>query len=697
MGLLDVFTKASGPGARAIEPRPAQAKAAFDLLPHGVQGRALAPDSSGAALLTAYKRNELVFACINAKAQAAVDPRFVVQERRGSGNWAESIGHPLRRLIMRPNPYMTESDLMRAAISSLDVSGRFYAEIVRGKGSRLPVQLWPLNPNNVARINGPGGTVAGYQYKIGRAEVFIKAEDMIERVALDFTTRLGALSPLAVALGAVDADTAQTDFIRSFFNNAGVPSGFLKILNRSLDEGEAQDIKAQWRSKYGRSSGLQNDIAVLDENAEYQKVGAGLDELDSDSIRGFTESRICMVFGVPPQIVGAKVGLEHATYSNYQEAMRAFWDNTLGPLFKDWASFFTWALLPQFEGERVDAEQVRCSWDMSEVAALQEDVDQAQARSRAAFQVGGITLNELRSDLKRKKDPAGEYYLRPLNVEPVMLGEAIGEQAQQAREQSAQAPEIEPAPGDTRLLTEADLLEGKSAQLPEAKKKDLRAQILKQRRALDKLEAKARADVESYLSAEYKAAAQQLAKRTKAGEPEQLGLALDFGDRIAKTLGRWYVLILQSAYDDSKANTGFELDFDLANDAVQGILAELAQKVRAVADTTRQEIQALVGKQAAEGWTIEQLAAQIGELAFARAKTRAELIATTESAAAYSLGSANYYREAGVKRAEWLVFDPCPICEPNADTQVKLGSPFPSGHTLPPAHPACRCAIAPII
>jgi hypothetical protein len=50
-----------------------------------------------------------------------------------------------------------------------------------------------------------------------------------------------------------------------------------------------------------------------------------------------------------------------------------------------------------------------------------------------------------------------------------------------------------------------------------------------------------------------------------------------------------------------------------------------------------------------------------------------------------------------VESVEWLVTEPCELCAPNADKVVPLGKGFPTGHLHPPAHPNCRCAIAPVI
>lgn len=77
--------------------------------------------------------------------------------------------------------------------------------------------------------------------------------------------------------------------------------------------------------------------------------------------------------------------------------------------------------------------------------------------------------------------------------------------------------------------------------------------------------------------------------------------------------------------------------------------------------------------------------------------SRALMIAITESNRAVSAATVARYSEAGLQEMEWTTFDPCDICASNDGKTVPIGGAFPSGHTQPPAHPHCRCALIPVI
>jgi HK97 family phage portal protein len=403
-------------------PTAAQAKALnISLAPNGfvnevqtmiVRGKSSSYGADTAALEATMSTNELVYACINIRASAARDPRLIVQQqitKDGQISYEEVPAHPFRQLIMHPNPLMTEGDLMQAAIVSWDVSNprRLYCEKVYKNG--LLVQLWPLNPACMTPryAQTTGRELIGYTWAEGQKKRDYTLDDLLIRAAPAWYDP----PPLIAALGSISADTAQTQTIGTYFANGGIPPLFLKY-SMALNDPQRDEIRAKWRAIYGGGAAA-GDIGILDVNSDVREVGSKLDQLASQTLRSVSESRICMVFGVPPLIVYAYVGLLRATYSNLKEAWAGFWDATMSPAFKEWRDWFTWALLLEFEDEAtIRSEKIKLAYDMSTVAALQEDVDAIQGRARANFESRLISQNEARAALGYAATVGGDdtYY-----------------------------------------------------------------------------------------------------------------------------------------------------------------------------------------------------------------------------------------------------------------------------------------------
>lgn len=180
---------------------------------------------------------------------------------------------------------------------------------------------------------------------------------------------------------------------------------------------------------------------------------------------------------------------------------------------------------------------------------------------------------------------------------------------------------------------------------------------------------------------------------------DQLGL--DLGPEVALLMRRYYPLLLRQAYAGAGEQLGVGIAFDVDNPFVQETLAELASLVTGVAETTRDEIRALVGKQAEEGWSVAELAAQIRAHGETMSSSRSETIARTETAAAYSRGSLLAYEESGVVAAvEWLATlddQTSPECQALHGTRAALGRAFADGTMHPPRHPNCRCVLVPVV
>lgn len=384
-------------------------------------------------LVRTFSANELAFACVSIRAECAGDPTLQVEQRQSDGTYTPIPGHPLRRLFVRPNDHQDSAAFMRAAVASFDICGVFYAERLVSAAGGL-VGLNPLNPASVTPMYSDNQLIYRWQ-ESGAQKIDFRPDELLIRRG-DWTRP----ARMAVALSTTDGDSAQTDYVRSFFNNGGVPSGRIKVKG-TISQEVADGIRNRWRAMFTRYS-RQHDVAVFDDNGDYEKIGSNLDELESAIVRGVSESRICMTFGVPPLVVYSYFGLSRSTYSNMREAMRGFWDLTMSPLLKEWRAFFLWSLLSEFESqEAILSEQIRLGWDMSLVSALQEDTDAKEKRARDNLTAGAIQVNEARAALGVPPDPAGAYYLRTKSMTAQKFGEFP---------EAAPAPAPAPAPvGDT--------------------------------------------------------------------------------------------------------------------------------------------------------------------------------------------------------------------------------------------------------
>jgi hypothetical protein len=118
--------------------------------------------------------------------------------------------------------------------------------------------------------------------------------------------------------------------------------------------------------------------------------------------------------------------------------------------------------------------------------------------------------------------------------------------------------------------------------------------------------------------------------------------------------------------------------------------------IQGINQTTLDRIGTILGRALSKGETPQSVRGQLEDLL--DDSDRALTIAQTEMSSAVSVASRELYEESGAELVEWIVADPCDLCQENSDVSpIGIGDVFPSGDTEPPAHPNCVCDIAPYV
>lgn len=162
-------------------------------------------------------------------------------------------------------------------------------------------------------------------------------------------------------------------------------------------------------------------------------------------------------------------------------------------------------------------------------------------------------------------------------------------------------------------------------------------------------------------------------------------------DRMEALARKYAPMLLKAAYDDAASEHGLQVAFDQANPRVQDVIDGLAKQVRAVSDTTREDIKRIVSEGLEGGSSPYQIAQQIRSSVEIGGMKRAELIGITESATAYNKGAVLAYRDAGISEVTVLDGDGDAECAA-AHGQVWT---LDKADEQPIAHPRCRRAFAP--
>lgn len=349
-----------------------------------------------------YNINAIIYAAINYKARAA--KQVPLRAYAGTVELPEPLpaDAPLSRLLARPNTWLSWSELQEINTVFLNLFGNVYNLLTSRDENNIPQRIYPLRPDRVSHIY-KAGEVIGYVYR-PEGTSFDGGISMLARDVLhvklpnpgDPYGGLGkGLSPMVALAHSGDVDNAATAFLKLFFDQGAMPPGVLKT-ELALDDTAVAEVQERWMSIYGNWRNWM-EPAVLDRDLEYQRIGLTFDELGMQELDARNENRMAAVFGVPLQLIESRPGIVQSTYSNYQEARLAFWQDTLIPELSAFEVEWQYYLHGN-AGEFV-------AYDYTDIAALLPLQRERAEQIGAGWTRGAVTRGEYRAALGLPVEP----------------------------------------------------------------------------------------------------------------------------------------------------------------------------------------------------------------------------------------------------------------------------------------------------
>jgi HK97 family phage portal protein len=300
-----------------------------------------------------FLKNAVVFRCVHLVAQAVAATPLVLTE--GS---AQHESHPLLDLLARPNARQTRAAFLEALAGHVLLAGNGYVEA--GIASGAVRELHVLRPDRMRVVPGPDGWPEAYDYVVGADRVRFRqdAEPVppILHVALfhpldDYY----GVPPLQAAAAALDVHNAAAAWNKALLYNAARPSGALIYAGpdgANLSEDQFSRLKEELESQFQGAANAGRPL-LLDGGLDWKAIALTPKDMDFVEAKNGAAREVALAFGVPPMLLGIP---GDNTYSNYQEANRALWRDTVLPLVKRLGEALAGWLSPAFGSERLTLE-----------------------------------------------------------------------------------------------------------------------------------------------------------------------------------------------------------------------------------------------------------------------------------------------------------------------------------------------------
>lgn len=319
-----------------------------------------------------YRKNVVAYQAINRISDAAASVPWLVF--KGDKELSE---HPLLDLLKRPNPMQSGAQYVRAKTGFYLLAGNGFEERVQVGGNVR--ELYQLRPDRMQVIPGPSGFPAAYQFKNAGRTIRWEVDpatfdsDVRHLKAFNPLDDWYGLSPIEAGAYAVDQNNQAMEWMQSLLQNSARPSGALASPpERDLTDEQFNRLKTQIDENYAGARNAGRPM-LLEGGLKWEQMG--LSPVDMEIIETkFSSARdVALALGVPPQMLGIP---GDNTYSNYQEARLAFWEDTVMPLVDmfsdDWNQWLAEPmgveLRPDFDQVPAIAAKRQVLWDMAEKA-----------------------------------------------------------------------------------------------------------------------------------------------------------------------------------------------------------------------------------------------------------------------------------------------------------------------------------------
>ena len=357
----------------AGETPEAKASAAGPVVAWQTGGRvAWSPRDTVSLTRTGFSGNPVGFRSVKLIAEAAAALPLVLQDQAHRYD-----AHPILSLMRRPNAAQGRAELMEALFGQLLLSGNAYVEAVQAEEG-LPVELHVLRSDRMSVVPGADGWPRAYDYTAGGKTHRFATENICHIKSFHPLDDHYGFSPMQAAAMAIDVHNSASRWSKSLLDNAARPSGALVwkggdghgVMAEDQFRRLSDEIEQNYRG--ARNAGRP---MVLEGGLDWKPMGFSPSDMEFQKTKEAAAREIALAFGVPPMLLGIQ---GDATYSNYQEANRAFYRLTVLPLVtrvaaavSEWLSAFT-------------GEELVLKPDLDQVPALSAERDAQWARVNGA-------------------------------------------------------------------------------------------------------------------------------------------------------------------------------------------------------------------------------------------------------------------------------------------------------------------------
>lgn len=332
---------------------------------------------------------------------------FGVFERTAEGN-TPAVGHPLYKLfVRRPHPHYSKFDFFQTLVTNA-CFGDGYVRIWRDPQTYRPRALELLSPSSVSvEIDPMGNLIYHVTGELGARNVVTRLAsfDVIHIKGVTFTGINGEPVRL-IHRDTFGAGLSAQNYSSSFFANGAHITGVVEY-PEPLEPHQATMLSNRFQAQYSGPDKA-GKVAVLDNNAKYQKIGLTPQEAALIDFRKLTVEDVARIFKIPAHLLAM---LDRATFNNIEQMAADFVTHTLTPWVRKLEDEFNDKLFLESE---IDAQSHFVRFNLNGI--MRGDTESRAKFYTVMLQNGVMSPNEVRNLENMNDREGGDMFFTPLNM-----------------------------------------------------------------------------------------------------------------------------------------------------------------------------------------------------------------------------------------------------------------------------------------
>lgn len=369
-----------------------------------------------------YMKNVVAFACIDKIAKAVSMVPWAISSVKKDGEKERLHDHYFSSLLNRANSDESWMMFLYGTVSYLCMSGNAFVERVSpdtGPNRGLAKELWALRPDRMGFELDNQGYRSAYIYKVNSTEIRYPVDpvtgvsDVMQIKMFHPLNDNWGMSPIEPAARKIDSSNSMDDWNKKLIDNTGRP-GMLLFFKEALSDKQYERLKKSIRADMEGSSNA-GKTHLLEGATDAKPYGFSPTEMDWINSNLALARGICIAWGVPPQLIGIP---DVSTYSNYQEARTAFYEDTV--------MFYLQLLSSSFNAWLFKANDFVLEYLLDDVPAMQYKRAMRWERAQSST---FLEINEKRKLVGYDEKDYGDVLLVPAGmvpIEAVVAGDSSG-------------------------------------------------------------------------------------------------------------------------------------------------------------------------------------------------------------------------------------------------------------------------------